>query len=747
MSTYLCGLDIGGTFTDCVLVDDGGRVVSAKAPSTPGNFAEGLMNALAAAARKCGRPVADLLADTALVSHGTTVGTNAIVQKRGARIGLVTTRGHNDVIHIMRGSRGFDGREVRQVVHIPESRKPTPIVPKRLIRGISERVDCFGEVVVPLNERQAEQAVRELLAEDVEAIAICFLWSFLEPAHERRVRDMVRDLAPGLFVTCSHELVPKWGEYERTTASCLNAYVGPVTTGYLAEIETRLERAGYRAPLQITQSAGGTIPVEVARRSPLLTLDSGPVAGVMGSRHSAGAMGYENVITTDMGGTSFDIGVIHGGEPAYSFRSKVHQYEYYLPKVDIQAIGSGGGSMVRIDEVTGTLRVGPESAGAEPGPICYGRGGTVPTVTDADLVLGRLNPDNFAGGGMRLDVPAARRAIGAVAERLGMDVDACAAGISQIVEFQMADLIHKATIQKGFDPRDFVVFAFGGAGPAHAAVFAAELGVSKVVIPQRATASVWCAFGAASVDLLHIYEQVDIMASPFDRERVNALLASLRGQAEAQLLADGVPRERHRFRYALDMRHKGQIHEVEVGLDEMPVGRSEFERLPDRFTALYERLYGSGSSLAGARLEIVTGRCRASAATPKPSFVRSEELTPGIPPEARLGRRSVYWPRIAGTGAGIGTGNGSAAAGNGNEDGTAPATAAAAPGGALPGRVDTPIYEGHRLVPGNRLEGPAVVELDTTTVVVHPEQALRMDAFGNFELFPGGTDPGRARVH
>ena len=754
MSTYLCGLDIGGTFTDCVLVDDRGRVVSAKAPSTPGDFAEGLMNALAAAARKCGRPVADLLASTSLISHGTTVGTNAIVQKRGARIGLVTTRGHNDVIHIMRGSRGLDGREVRQVVHIPESRKPTPIVPKRLIRGVSERVDCFGEVVVPLNEDQAEQAVRELLAEDVEAIAICFLWSFLEPAHERRVKDMVRDLAPGLFVTCSHELVPKWGEYERTTASCLNAYVGPVTTGYLADIEERLERAGYRAPLQITQSAGGTIPVEVARRSPLLTLDSGPVAGVMGSRHSAGAMGYENVITTDMGGTSFDIGVIHGGEPAYSFRSKVHQYEYYLPKVDIQAIGSGGGSMVRIDEVTGTLRVGPESAGAEPGPVCYDRGGTVPTVTDADLVLGRLNPDNFAGGAMRLDLPAARRAIGSVAEGLDMDVDACAAGISQIVEFQMADLIHKATIQKGFDPRDFVVFAFGGAGPAHAGVFAAELGVSKVVIPQRATASVWCAFGAASVDLLHIYEQVDIMASPFDLARVNALLDSLHGQAEGQLLADGVPRERHRFRYALDMRHKGQIHEVEVGLDEMPVGRPEFERLPERFTALYERLYGSGSSLAGARLEIVTGRCRASASTPKPSLVRSEELIPDIPPEARLGRRSVYWPRVggAGTGTAPGTGNGVAPAagngnGNGNGEGTTPVAVTAAAAGALPGRVDTPIYDGHRLVPGNGLEGPAVVELDTTTVVVHPGQTLRMDAYGNFELFPGGATAKGSAVH
>ena len=747
MSQYLCGLDIGGTFTDCVIVDDGGRVVSAKAPSTPGDFAEGLMHALEAAAGKVGQPVRELLADTSLISHGTTVGTNAIVQKRGARVGLVTTRGHNDVIHIMRGSRGLDGREVRQVVHIPESRKPSPVVPKRLIRGVSERVDCFGQVVVPLNEAQAEQSIRELIAEDVQAIAICFLWSFLEPAHERRVRDLVRDLAPDLFVTCSHELVPKWGEYERTTASCLNAYVGPVTTSYLEDIERRLERAGYGAPLQITQAAGGTIPVEVARRSPLLTLDSGPVAGVMGSRHSAGAMGYENVITTDMGGTSFDIGVIHGGEPAYSFRSKVHQYEYYLPKVDIQAIGSGGGSMVRIDEVTGTLRVGPESAGAEPGPVCYGRGGDVPTVTDADLVLGRLNPDNFAGGAMRLDLPAARRAIGAVAARLGMDVDACAAGITQIVEFQMADLIHKATIQKGFDPRDFVVFAFGGAGPAHAGVFAAELGVSKVIIPQRATASVWCAFGAASVDLLHIYEQVDIMASPFDRGRVNALLASLRGQAEAQLLADGLPRERHRFRYALDMRHKGQINEVEVGLDEMPVGSGEFDRLPERFTALYERLYGSGSSLAGARLEIVTARCRASAATPKPSFVRREDLTPDIPREAGLGRRSVYWPRIAGTATGEAptvAAAGGKARGGGGVDG---AGGGVDGGDGLPGRLDTPMYDGHRLVPGNALEGPAIVELDTTTAVVHPGQTLRMDAYGNFELFPGGPKPGRAGVH
>ena len=255
-----------------------------------------------------------------------------------------------------------------------------------------------------------------------------------------------------------------------------------------------------------------------------------------------------------------------------------------------------------------------------------------------------------------------------------------------------------------------MLFAFGGAGPAHAGVFAAELGVAKVVIPQRATASVWCAFGAASVDLLHIYERVDIMASPFDLDRINALLESLRRQAEAQLLADGLREERHRFRYALDMRHKGQIHEVEVGLDEAPVGRQDFERLHERFTSLYERLYGSGSSLVGARLEIVTARCRASAATPKPTFVKHDGLVGEIPSAARLGRRSVYWPRIT-------RASGSAAFG-------------------LPARIETPIYDGHRLVPGNRLEGPAVVELETTTVVLHPGQTLEMDAYGNFELFP-----------
>ncbi|MGH7090093.1 MAG: hydantoinase/oxoprolinase family protein, partial [Stellaceae bacterium] len=412
--SYLVGVDIGGTFTDCVVIDDRGAVTTAKAPSTPDDFSRGMLDAMAAAARRLGLAPDALFPEIALLSHGTTVGTNAIVQKRGARVGLITTKGMNDVIHIMRGSRGVQGRDVRLVVHFPDSRKPDPIVPKRRIAGVSERVDCFGKVVVPLNEAEAEAAIHRLLAEGIEALAICFLWSFLYPEHERRVRAMARRIAPHLFVTCSADLVPKWGEYERTTATCLNAYIGPIASGYLANLDRQLDAKGYRHPLQITQCGGGTISVEKACAAPLLTLDSGPVSGVTGSLYLGAAMGAENIITTDMGGTSFDVGLIAGGKPAFSFTSTVNQYEYFIPKVEIQAIGAGGGSLVRIDETTRSLRVGPASAGAVPGPVCYGRGGTVPTVTDADLVLGYIDPKRFAGAQMRLDRAAAEAAVGAL---------------------------------------------------------------------------------------------------------------------------------------------------------------------------------------------------------------------------------------------------------------------------------------------------------------------------------------------
>ncbi len=340
------------------------------------------------------------------------------------------------------------------------------------------------------------------------------------------------------------------GEYERTAAVALNAYIGPITAGYLAKVDGDLAKTGYGARLQITQ-CGGTISVVKARQATLLTLDSGPAAGVVGSQFLARYLAAEqqepaNVITTDMGGTSFDVGVIHQGVAASSYRATVNQYEYFLPKVDIQAIGSGGGSKAWIDKVTSGLKVGPDSAWAAPGPVCYGRGGAVPTVTDADLVLGYLDPDNFAGGAMKLDRAAAAAAIEALGAELDLGLETCASGIAKIVEFQMADLICKVTIQKGFDPSDFTLYAFGGAGPMHAGIFARELGIAKVVVPQRETASVWRAFGAPVADILHVYERIEIMTSPFDVGRIEAILAKLKAEGLAQLAREGRPRRSRR---------------------------------------------------------------------------------------------------------------------------------------------------------------------------------------------------------
>mgnify|MGYP003303527362 FL=1 len=694
MSSYLIGVDIGGTFTDCVIIDETGSVTTAKVPSTPPNFSKGMVNALRAGADTLGVTLHRLCGDAQLLTHGTTVGTNAILQKRGARVGLITTKGHNDVIYIMRGSRGLTGRDLDKVVHFPESSKPEPLISKKLIRGVSERVDCFGHVVVDLNEREAEQAVDELLALGVEAIAVCFLWSFKHPAHEMRIREIVRAKSPDVFVTLSSDLVPKWGEYERTTAVALNAYIGPVTSSYLWELDVELNDYGYQHPLQITQCGGGTISVNRAIEAPLLTLDSGPVSGVIGSQFLSELMGYNNVITTDMGGTSFDVGIISDGEPAFTYVSNVNQYEYFLPKIDIQAVGNGGGSLVRVDPTTGVLRVGPESAGAVPGPICYDQGGEIPTVTDAALVLGYIAVDSFANGTIQLNRGNAEDAIASIGEQLGRDLMETAAGIVKISEFQMADLIRRMTIQKGFDPRDFVLFAFGGAGPMHAGVFAFELGVQKVIVPQGNIASTWCGFGAASADILHIVEQVDIMLSPFNAAALNERFDSLRQRVNEQFAEDGVPTDQQQLQISLDMRHKGQINEVEVVIT-TPLSDRDVETLHAQFLERYELIYGKGASLPWAKLEAVTFRIRAFAKTPKPDLVPQEISGSQVEPVAQVSVRPIYWSEPKQT-------------------------------------VETPIYSGAKLMSGNQICGPAVIETTDTTLVVHPGRQVDVDAFGNF---------------
>ncbi|PCI34227.1 MAG: hydantoinase [Alphaproteobacteria bacterium] len=698
MTSYLIGVDIGGTFTDCVIVGDDGQITTAKAPSTPEDYSRGVLNSMSVAADQLGYSLEEICRSTRLLTHGTTIGTNAVIQKRGAKVGIITTKGHNDVIHIMRGSRGLTGRDISKIIHFPESSKPTPLVPKSLIEGISERVDYRGDVVVPLHEGETREAIKSLLDKGVEAIAICFLWSFKRPEHELRVKEILAEMAPDVFVTCSSDLVPRWGEYERLTATALNAYIGPLTAGYLLRLDQKFKDLGYAYPLQVVQCGGGTISVERAVQAPLLTLDSGPVAGVTGSKYLGQIMGYSNIITTDMGGTSFDVGLVIDGEPAASSLGLVNQYEYFLPNVDIQAIGAGGGSLVEIDEKNGLIKVGPQSAGAQPGPVCYGRGGTQATVTDAALVLGYISPDKFASGTMKLAKDQAEKVIYDVAASLDMTPLACAAGIVRIAEFQMADLIRKATVQRGIDPRDFVVFAFGGAGPMHAGVYAFEAGAKKVVVPQTKMASTWCAFGAGAADILHVYEIVDIIAEPFGASQFSQHLASLEAQADAQFdYEQGSTAGKISYRYSISLRHKGQINEVEIFLPGAHLTEGDIAKLKGEFYDRYEQLYGLGSYYSKAKLEAVTFRLRAVVETPKPQLVQSLTATGEIPDGVLLGSRSVYWDGLGQS-------------------------------------VDTPVYDAELLVYGNAIVGPAILETVDTTIVLHPERRAFVDHFGNVEI-------------
>jgi len=698
MSELLCGIDIGGTFTDCVVIDKKGQFTSAKSLSTPADRSVGIYNVLTAAAKKRGEKIEEMVGKIALLSHGTTIGTNALIERTGAIVGLLTTKGHEDAIHIMRGSRGITGRELKKLCHYPSSSKPNPIVPKRLIRGISERVDCFGNEVAPLNEVDVRKAVKELVTAGVEAIAVCYLWSFKAPQHEMRTKAIIKEMMPDMFVTCSAELVPKWGEYERMTAVALNAHTGPIVADYMQRVDERLKNLGYQHPLQITTCSGGTVSVEKSKAAPLLTLDSGPVSGVTGSAYLGKVMGHSNIITTDMGGTSFDVGVIKNGQAAASYISSVNQYEYFLPRVDIDVIGAGGGSIATVDKLTGTLKVGPLSAGSTPGPICYGRGGTQPTVTDANLVLGRLDPNNFAGGSIKLDKKAAEIAITKLGKQIGKSMMETAAGICRIVEFNMADLIRQVTIQKGYDPRHFVLYAFGGAGALHATAFASALDIEKVIVPQRECASVWCAFGASAADILHLYERSQVLvSSTWSAEKFNQIFLELGKRGSTQLSKDGDYEQT--LTYSIDIRHRGQINEVEVMLHSDRMNEEGIENLKEAFFTRYEELYGKGAAFRAAELEAVTFRCRASATTMKPLMNKRKLVGEKSELDAFRPSRQVWWT-------------------------------------AVQKELETTVMDGMKMLPGNLIKGPALIETPDTTVVVPPSHQIQVDEYGNFELSP-----------
>jgi N-methylhydantoinase A len=691
---YICGTDIGGTFTDCIIADDEGKLISVKAPSTPKDFSQGIFTAIELAAERLGSNIKDLLAATDFLFHGATVATNAMVQRKGVKTGLITTRGFRDIIHIMRGKGRTTGVSINELLHVPTSNKPTPIVPKTLIEEVSERIDCDGKVVVPLNESELEVAVDRLLAQDVAAIAVGFLWSFKNSEHEKAAEDFIRAKAPHIFVTSSNSIAPKWGEYERITSSVVNCYIGPIVAEYLRSVENKAKALGYPHSVLIMQANGGVSNTDRVSQFPAFTFECGPVAGVAASAFQGGLMGFDNIITTDMGGTTFDVGLVHGGKAARSSISTIGQYEFFVPSVNVSSVGSGGGSIVWVEESSRTLKVGPLSAGAEPGPICYDRGGEEPTVTDADLCLGYINPDYFLGGRISLDRDKAEKAFERLGRSLGMNPTEVAFGSVRIVDYQMAELIRQVTIERGHDPRDFVIFAYGGAGPTHAGSYAKELGIKKVVIPMSNISSVWSAYGTAISDIVHLYEVNEILQQPFNLDLINQHLSTLRSQGADGLRAEGIPEKNMVLQLSVDMRYKAQVHVIEVPIPKFPLEEADLPKVTEEFESRYEDLYGKGTGYAAAGFEIFCMRCHAVGKIRKPEITKNP-LSGKIPHESSLKKsREVYWDDLNAF------------------------------------RM-TQIYDGLGLKEGNEIDGPAIIEYPDTTVLVHPGQLGQIDAYGN----------------
>lgn len=698
--TYYLGVDIGGTFTDCVAVDGDGRVYGAKTPSTHATSpVEGVLAGLELLAEEAGVAVDELLGGAERLSHGTTIGTNLVVERKGAAVGLIATSGHGDALAMMRGAGRTAGVPIDQVFSVHRTDRPAPLVPRSRVVEVPERVTADGGVLAPLDEDAARERIRELLEPGgVEAVAIALLWAFHNPAHEQRLRELVAEQAPDVFVSISSETSPRQGEYERTVATVINAYVGPASSRYLAELADAVAQRGLRRAPFIMQANGGVAPVEAARQLPLRTIGSGPAGGLAGTAAIAAASGHRNVIATDMGGTSFEVGLVVDGAPLLTGEEVLEQYTFQQAHLDLRSIACGGGSIARVDPHSGGLRVGPESAGSDPGPACYGRG-TEPTVTDADVVLGLIDPDRFLGGRMRLDRDAAARAIERVARPLGLSVEEAAAGIVHVNSLRAATLIRQQTIEQGLDPRDFVLYAFGGAGPVHAFAFAEELGVPEVVVPLGNGASTLSAYGIAASDVMRTFEQECRVQAPFDAAALGEVVDGVERRALEAMQDSGFERGEVVLERTALMRYAEQfLQELPVELSGGAIDDAACATLRERFDADYARLYGEGARNVFQAVEVFA--VRVAARVPL-GFAAVAGDGGGDGGERRRivaeETRPVYWPGERGW-------------------------------------VPTAVHDGAALTEAAAIVGPAIVDLPHTAVAVAGGQQLHRDRIGNLVL-------------
>lgn len=680
------GVDSGGTFTDvCLLDETTGRFTVWKVPSTPDDPSIAISEGARRILDNLGTPVRPAVS---FFGHGTTVATNALIQGKGARAGVVTNAGFRDLLEL--------ARQRRPHLYDLQTDKPPALVPRDRRHEVDARIHFDGRVETAPKEAEIRAVARQLGARGVEAVAICFLYSFVDPAHEKQVAAILKEeLGASVFITASHQVCPEFREYERLSTTVVNAFLGPVMRGYLERLTPRLVETGITAKPHITQSNGGTISFESAAELPVRTVLSGPSTGVVGALETARMVGIEDLITFDMGGTSTDVALIEAGRPGLTTEAEVHGYPLKTPMIDIQTVGAGGGSIAHVD-TGGFLKVGPRSAGAEPGPVCYGLGNDQPTVTDANVVLGVLDPDVLLGGRMPIDRNRAVAAIEALGSGIGLNGPETAAGIVQVVTANMARALRLISVRRGHDPRDYCLVPFGGGGPVHAGRLARELGMERILVPRNP--GILCAMGLLLTDLSHDFSvtrrlRLDIENVSEIRETIHQLVA----EAETWFTAEAVAPERRLLVLSADMRYAGQNHELHVDVPDLADDAAFVAGLAENFAAVHHRHYDY--TAPEEPVEIITFRLRASGIVEKPAFPSAEDAGPD-PATAIVSSRPVYMAETRAF-------------------------------------AETPVYDRDRLLPGNRIIGPAVVaQFDSTTLVL-PGQIATVDRFFNLFLSEG----------
>lgn len=682
------GVDIGGTFTDVVAADDAGATHRAKVPTTPDDYTRGIVAGLERLAGVVGLPLPELMAGTGLFINGTTIVTNAIAELRGRRTGVIVTRGFRDTLRIARSARTND-------MDLHTQTPPPDIVARQHVLEVDERVDFAGREVVALDEGQMLEAARRLVEGGCEAIAICFLWSFINPAHEHRARDLVAAAHPGVFVTASSDVFPVAREYERLVTTVFNGFASAGVARYVTDLERRLRELGCPVAPSIMQSIGGLISPEEALELPIALINSGPAGGVMGARAVAARLGLPDVITADMGGTSFDTALISDLEPRLAHRAQIGKFATGLSMIDISTIGAGGGSILWVDN-RGAPRVGPESAGAEPGPACYGRGGTRPTVTDMAVAMNLIDPDYFLGATIRLDRDAAERAVRThVAEPLEWGLEQTLTGLTHILVDTMANAVRAISIQKGYDPRDFTMLGYGGASGLFLPLICRATGIRSLVIPDNA--AVFSAYGLLWADGVRSFVRtVNWIVPAGPVEPVNRVLAELADRARQALVRRGFAEDAVTIAYEGDFKFAGQAFEVAVPLPGGTLGEADRGALTETFTQSYERLYGPGTAWEGFPVLMLNARVTATGRVSSPALAPAAR--DGRDAEAaRAGSRSVVMPE---------TGR----------------------------REPVPAYRGDRLAPGMAIEGPSLIDDVDTTVYVPADARLDVDEYGGYRL-------------